>query len=218
MNGLAATTAIRLGACSNGMVLSPDEFDEVVDYDEGYDYELIHQVVVVNPIPLESETDPNDELGYWLRRYQQTHVQGDSLDATMPERYVRTRGSRRRADRVIWAGLGRLPDPLTETPTVVVEFVSRRKRDRIRDFEEKRSEYLDAGVVEYWIIDRFQRSMTVCRQGRPDRRIAEHETYTTELFPGFELPLGRLFELADRWEKGTARRLGAEGRFDEDDV
>jgi Uma2 family endonuclease len=202
MSATGATSAVRLDASCGGSILSPEEFDAIVDYDDGFQYELIHRVIVVNPIPLESETDPNDELGYWLRHYQQTHPKGSSLDATMPERYVSTGDSRRRADRVIWAGLGRLPDPRSQTPTVVIEFVSRRKRDRARDFQEKRREYLQAGVVEYWIIDRFQRRMTICRRGYPDRVIGEHQTYTTELLPGFELPLGRLLRIADRWDEG----------------
>ncbi len=199
MSNLAAAIDIRLDATSNGMILSPEEFDAIVDYDDEFVYELIHRVVVVNPVPLEGETDPNDELGYWLRRYGETHPCGSSLDATMPERYVRTEDSRRKADRVIWANLGRRPDPRSDVPAIVIEFVSKRRRDRIRDYDEKQQEYLAAGVIEYWIIDRFRRQMTVCRRGQPERSVAEQETYTTDLLPGFELPLGRLLKVADRW-------------------
>lgn len=213
MNVLEARAALRLDASSNGMVLPPNEFDEVADYDDRFGYELIHRVVVVNPVPSESETDPNDELGYWLRRYRQTHPSGSSLDATLPERYVRTADSRRRADRVIWAGLGRCPDPRADVPTIVVEFVSGRRRDRTRDYEEKRAEYLTSGVSEYWIIDRFQRRMTVCRRGQPNQTIAEYETYATDLLPGFELPLARLLMLADRWrDLGQDRTLPPDDR------
>src|SRR5205085_1598421 len=79
---------------------------------------------------------------------------GRSLDATLPEQTVATGANRRRADRVIWAGLGRLPRR-GETPTMIVEFVSRGRRDRVRDYEEKRDEYIAIGVREYWVIDRF---------------------------------------------------------------
>ena len=192
-------SAIRLDADSNGMVLTPDEFDTVTDYDELYGYELIHGVVIVNPIPKEAEGGPNEELGYLLRAYQETHPQGAALDATLAERYIRTGDSRRRGDRVIWAGLGRWPRPKEDLPTIVVEFVSKRRRDRVRDYEEKRNEYLPLGIREYWIIDRFRRVMTVYRPDAKEIEIGEDGVYRTDLLPGFELPLARLLAIADRW-------------------
>jgi Uma2 family endonuclease len=118
---------------------------------------------------------------------------------------VRVAGGRRRADRVIWAGLGRLPDTTQDVPTIVAEFVSRARRDRVRDYEQKRHQYLDLGVKEYWIIDRFQRTLTVFRRdpavtGKESvSTIKETEIYRTDLLPGFELPLARLLAVADRW-------------------
>jgi hypothetical protein len=53
-----------------------------------------------------------------LRQYQREHPQGSRLDETLPERYIRTSGGRRRADRVIWIGLGRCPDPVVDVPTI----------------------------------------------------------------------------------------------------
>ena len=138
----------KLRRSSNGMLMAPEEFDAVTDCDELYQYELIHGVLVVNPPPAESERDPNGELGYLLRLYRDSHPQGSSLDATLSEQYVYLADSRRRADRVIWTGLGRVPDPETDVPTIVVEFVSQRQRDRQRDYEEKRREYLALGVAE----------------------------------------------------------------------
>jgi Uma2 family endonuclease len=57
-------------------------------------------------------------------------------------------------------------------------------------------------VKGYWIIDRFQRVMTVFlrRGGKVIRRVVkEHETYMTDLLPGFELRLSALLAVADRW-------------------
>lgn len=186
------------------MVLTPAEFDAIDNYDERFRYELIHGVVVVSPIESERSADPNEELGYWLRQYQHTHAQGKALDKTLAQRYVRLAKSRRLADRVLWCGLGRLPDPDKDVPSVAVEFVSRRKRDRVRDYEEKRRDYPAAGVKEYWIVDPFQRIMTVVRKQRGKvtlRVIQEDEIYRTDLLPGFELPLAALLALADQWEK-----------------
>jgi Uma2 family endonuclease len=47
------------------------------------------------------------------------------------------------------------------------------------------------GAKEYWVIDRFRRTMTVYYQppANPAERIlTENELYTTPLSPGFELP------------------------------
>jgi len=194
----------RIGRHSNGMLMTPEEFDAITDYDDSYDYELIHGVLVVNPIPPEAESDPNEELGHLLRLYCETHAQGSALDKTLAERYLSLGDSRRKADRVIWAGLGRVPDPKVDIPAIVAEFVSERKRDRVRDYEEKRREYLALGIREYWIIDRFRRIMTVF--SGPPADPAEHVVeavgvYRTPLLPGFELRLARLFDLADDWKK-----------------
>jgi Uma2 family endonuclease len=199
------TSTRQFGPDSAGTLMTPREFDRA-DFAEGWRYELIHGVLIVTPPPLEEERDPNGELCYWLRVYRDTHPQGSALDATIYEQTVRTRKNRRRADRVIWAGLGR-PPRRGESPTIVIEFVSEGKRDRERDYEEKRDEYLEIGVAEYWIIDRFKRIMTVYSPGgkRPRKRVVRaHQTYTTDRLPGFELPLGRLLAVADRWSGGDA--------------
>lgn len=197
-------TVPRIGRHSNGMLMTPEEFDAITDCDDRYDYELIHGVLVVNPLPSEAEADPNEELGYLLRLYHETHAQGSVLDKTLAERYLSLGDSRRKPDRVIWAGLGRVPDPKTDIPAIAVEFVSKRKRDRVRDYEEKRREYLALGIREYWIIDRFRRIMTVFSgaPAAPAERVVEADgVYRTPLLPGFELRLARLFDLADDWKK-----------------
>lgn len=194
----------RIGLSSAGVLMTPAEFDAIRRSDPRFRYELIHGVLVVTRLPSLAEVDPNEELGHLLRNYRDRHPQGQTLNATIPERYVYLVNSRRRADRLIWAGLGRLPDEEKDVPTIVVEFVSRGKRDRQRDYEEKRREYLDLGVAEYWIIDRFRRRMTVHRQPPvvPAEVVVEEQgVYRTPLLPGFELPLAQLLVRADVWKK-----------------
>lgn len=191
-----------LGPEHNGMAMTPEEFDAVTDCDELYAYELIHGVVVVNPPPSAQERGPNELLGHWLLEYKEDDPEGSSLDGTLTEEYVRTADSRRRADRLIWAGLGRQPKVRRDVPTIVVEFVSPGRRAWRRDYVEKRDEYLALGVVEYWVINRFQRNMTIFRRGEagPSEEIVpEGEIYRTPLLPGFELSLAELLAAADRW-------------------
>jgi Uma2 family endonuclease len=188
------------GPESTGIVMTPREFDRA-EFVEGWRYELINGVLVVSSTPLRNERDPNGELEYLLRVYRDTHPQGAALDATLSEETVATGDNRRRADRVIWAGLGRLPTA-DDPPTIIAEFVSAGRRNWLRDYENKRDEYLAIGVKEYWVINRFDHTLTVfSRRGRKARKrvIRADQTYKTNLLPGFELPLARLFALADRW-------------------
>ncbi|MBI3465235.1 MAG: Uma2 family endonuclease [Planctomycetes bacterium] len=199
---LAAEEQEVLGLESAGLLMTPEEFDAIEEYDENYRYELVHGVLVVNPIPLAEETGPNDVLGFFLRSYQEQHPQGEALDDTLPQQYVRTRTSRRLADRLIWTGLGRLPDVRRDLPTIAVEFVSAGQRNQRRDYVDKRREYLEAGIREYWIIDRFRRTLTVILNtptGPEEKVVTEKETYQSPLLPGFEVPLARLLAAADRW-------------------
>lgn len=200
-----AVARYRLGPWSAGSLMTPEEFD-AAEFEEGWRYQLIHEVLIVSPPPLRQERNPNEALGHWLLTYQETHPQGNVLDLTLPEETVYTTPNRRRADRVIWVGLGHLPG-LKETPTIVIEFVSEGRANRRRDYETKRAEYRALGVREYWIFDRFERTLTVVvfgPNGDQMRVLKEDETFAPPLLPGFELPLARLFALADRWPERSA--------------
>jgi Uma2 family endonuclease len=194
------TEVLVLGPDSNGTQLASWEFD-AAEFEPGWRYELLNGVLIVNPPPPLEERDPNEELGHWLRNYRQTHPRGESLDFTVAEQTVNLGPNRRRVDRAIWAGLGRLPRR-DETPTIAVEFVSPGRRARRRDYEIKRDEYQSAGVSEYWIIDRFERTMTVYTfsAGKATKQVLNEDAcYTTPLLDGFELPLAALLRIADRW-------------------
>jgi len=201
MSTVPAQEETVLGLESAGLLMTPEEFDAVAEYDENYRYELVHGVLVVTAIPLAEETGPNELLGYSLLDYRAHHPQGSALDYTLPQQYVFTSTSRRLADRLIWTGLGRLPSRRRDVPSIAVGFVSAGRRNRQRDYVDKRREYQEAGVSEYWIIDRFQRTLTVIRNkpaGQEEQVISEKETYQSALLPGFEVPLARLLEAADR--------------------
>ncbi|MGA2702710.1 MAG: Uma2 family endonuclease [Isosphaeraceae bacterium] len=202
--------APRIGPQSAGLRMTVEEFDALPPsrFVKGYRYEVIRGVLIVSPSPGPGERGPNDELGYLLRQYHETHPQGSVIDDTLPEQTV-SATHRRRADRVIWVGLGRVPDELSDIPAIVIEFVSSRRRDAVRDYEEKRDEYLAAGVKEYWIIDRFRRVMTVYRKGLAGPTydiVTETQSYETGLLPGFVLPLSRLLAKADDWTRARRQR------------
>jgi Uma2 family endonuclease len=201
MSTLPTDEEVVLGLDSAGLMMTPEEFDAIEEYDENYRYELVNGVLVVNPIPLAEETGPNELLGHVLLDYQETHPKGSALDYTLPQQYVRTRTGRRLADRLIWTGLGRLPNVRLDLPRIAVEFVSAGRRNRQRDYVDKRREYSEAGIAGYWIFDRFQRTLTVIHNtpaGQQDQVISENEVYQSPLLPGFEVPLARILAAADR--------------------
>lgn len=194
---------LLLDANSNGLLMSREEFEAITedDCDPRFRYELLNGVVIVSPPPSDAESDPNDELGHLLRAYQEK-PEGKCLDKTLFEREVLTSVGIRRVDRAIWIGFGRPISSKVDLPTILVEFVSPGKKAWRRDYEQKRDEYLERGCKEYWVIDRFRRTMTVYFQppAEPKERVvAESEIYTTPLLPGFELPLARLLKLADQY-------------------
>ncbi|MEX2176476.1 MAG: Uma2 family endonuclease [Pirellulaceae bacterium] len=201
----AGRPAWRLDEGSNGRLMSLDEFEalEADDCDQRFRYELINGVVIVSPAPADAEADPNGELETMLRNYRATHPLGKALDKTLAERDVRTRVGIRRVDRALWIGFGRRISSKRDLPTIIVEFVSPGKKAWRRDFTIKREEYLELGTKEYWVVDRFNRTLTVFFLSPADplqRVVTETQTYTTPLLPGFELPLKQLLELADEYE------------------
>lgn len=195
------TRRMTLRPSSAGIPLTPEEFD-AARFSGWCRYELINGVLVVSPSPREQERDPNEEFGYLLRKYQDEHPEGSRLDVTLHEHTIHSTTNRRRADRAIWVGLGRMPTD-ADPPAILVEFVSKGKASHQRDYEVKRVEYGGIGTREYLIVDRFQRTMTVVdysAPGAPARVLKEGDVYRTAILPGFELPISRLFALADRWE------------------
>lgn len=203
MSTIAPPAVHRLSLGTAGVLMTPAEFDAVTDWDEDYNYELIHGVLIVTPFAGPSELFPNDLLGHRLREYQERNGESSPMLATVFEYYVTTGESRRRADRVIWTKIGALgSDPAKTFPTIVIEFVSAGKAAWRRDHIEKRDEYLASGALEYWVFDRFARTMTVYskREGTDAEKVVkERETYSTELLPGFEVRLSELLAAADQW-------------------
>lgn len=187
---------------SNGTLMTPEEFDAITDYDRDYVYELINGVLIVTPSPSAGERGPNDLLSYLLRKYQEEHPEGSQLYATLPEHTLSVGDNRRRADRVVWCGFSHDVDVDQDVPSIVIEMVSADRRDRERDYQAKRREYRELGVQEYWILDRFERQLTLVRfdaQAESQIVLTESDTLTTPLLPGFELPLSRWLAEADRF-------------------
>jgi Uma2 family endonuclease len=78
-------------------------------------------------------------------------------------------------------------------PDLVIEVIS--PGSETRDYTEKREEYLQAGIKEYWIVDaERQEILVLCRtRGKWKETILQAgDTYATKLFPGFELDCSKV--------------------------
>jgi Uma2 family endonuclease len=102
-------------------------------------------------------------------------------------------------DRAVWIGLGRAPQIEVDVPTIAIEFVSGRLRDRRRDYVDKRQEYAEVGVKEYWIVDRSRRQF-VCFRGPDEEIVLSDGVYRTSLMPGFELSIPALMAAAAKYD------------------
>ena len=188
-----------IGPEDAGRLMTSEDYD-AAEGEEGWRYELIRGVLVVSPIPKKPSRGMASRLIYWLEAYVESRGKDENfLTALSEEEIPIPDGNRRRCDVAVWMGLS--PNPVAEdVPAITVEFVSKRRSDVKRDDVEKRTEYLAAGVREYWIIDRFRRTMTALRRRGSrwvEQIIEEGETFRTPLLPGLELDLARLFARAD---------------------
>jgi Uma2 family endonuclease len=84
--------------------------------------------------------------------------------------------------------------------------VSEGKDSWKRDYVEKRREYAEAGIAEYWIVDPQERKVTVLTLEGTEYR--EHGVYvagdtaTSVLLSGFQVELKDLFARCDEADRG----------------
>ena len=104
---------------------------------------------------------------------------------------------------VVWVSRERLASIMGEdgklhgAPDVVVEVLSRGAANEERDRVTKRQHYGAWGVQEYWIVDRFARTVEVYRLSagalEPAGMLGEGDELTTPLLPGFSERVRTLF-------------------------
>ena len=85
----------------------------------------------------------------------------------------------------------------TWIPEIVIEVVS--PSSVHRDYDEKPDEYLQFGILEYWIVDAEKQQVLILRRSRgkwAERIVRPGELYQTRLLPGFEFDCGTVFASA----------------------
>jgi Uma2 family endonuclease len=132
--------------------------------DDGNKYELVRGELFVTPPPTYDHETIAARLAQILTPYVAAHGLGLVY---RPRAVLRFEGSEVEPDLMVRTVAPGADWDRAPVPILVVEVLS--PSTRRRDREQKRELYLDAGVIEYWMVDPESRSVTVVRAGRPDR-------------------------------------------------
>ena len=192
-----ATETLRIGLADNGRTMTLQEFLDAEE-EEGYRYELARGVLEVSYVPGE----PHGLIVYLLYKLLTRYDDGH------PGMIHRFGGA---AEFRLWLPemvSGRNPDlavvfrntPPDDSgmrpPSLVVEVLSGGNEARTRDYVTKRQEYLAFGLREYWIVDRFEKKVTVLRRHGDtwaESAYREGQEASGHVLPGFVVPVAELW-------------------------
>jgi len=155
-----ATVQHRIGPADRGRRMELEDFLEA-DQEEGHLYELAGGVVEVIDIPKTPHRRITSNLYGLIRDYQRDHPGVvDYFGGGAEFRIWKDgMGSVRHPDLgLVFVGAAADP-PMGEAPALLAEVISASSRDR--DYREKRRDYWTFGAPEYWIVDPYQRGVTV---------------------------------------------------------
>ncbi len=133
--------------------------------DDGNKYELVDGELFVTPAPSPAHEALATELLHLLYPYVKAQRIGNLV---FPRSVVRQLGSEVEPDMMVRPATPTRPKTWAEMPipSLVVEISSRTTQRR--DNEQKRAFYLRIGVAEYWIVDRFTRTIRVVTANAED--------------------------------------------------
>lgn len=191
-------TAIKITPSDHGQRMSLEDF-EFAEVEEGHIYELSRGVITVSEVPKPRHFLQADAIMEQLYAYKLAH-RGKILGiATGSECKILIAGleSERHPDVAVYTapppeGTNPWPDWI---PAIVIEVVSPGSEQR--DYFEKREEYLQFGVREYWIIDAEKKEMLVLRRSAgqwAEQKIRPPKKYRCQALPGLEFNPGAVFD------------------------
>lgn len=96
------------------------------------------------------------------------------------------------------------PYPPAQKLLFALEIVSEGAEARQRDFVDKRADYAEAGIPEYWIVDPFEKVVTVLKlQGKTyveHGKFLANEIATSATLTGFTLDCEKMWNEAKKFE------------------
>lgn len=180
--------------------LTPDDLLHLPD--EGKGYELVRGELNERNVGTESSR-VGGELHFHIRLFLATHPLGWAFpqetgfrcfaaDPTDPDRV--------RKPDAAFVSFATLPVSAYKRrgfceaiPDLVVEVIS--PGNTAEEVEEKRVEWLRAGVKEVWVVNPSTQNVHIYQGGGGYAFLQEADTLTTTLLPGFAVPVADLFRL-----------------------
>jgi len=194
-----ATTRIQIGPADHGRKMTLDEFREAEE-EPGYRYELAHGVLEVIEIPKTPHRRVVSNLFSLAAIYKSEHpgVIDYFGSGTEVRAWIVAKDLARHPD----FGIVFMGAPLDEVgdlqPYLVAEVVSASSKKR--DYQEKRQDYLEYGIREYWIVDPLLRKLTLLiRQGEganatwTESVLKDADIIASPLLPGLAVTVAELW-------------------------
>ena len=178
--------------------LTEDAFDQLCQNNPDIRFERNAQgaLVIMPPMGAEDgkrEADLTLEVALWNRQARLGVVFSPSTGFTLPNGAIRS-------PDVAWIAQARwdalTPDQRRRFPPIAPDFVIelRSATDELADLQAKMQEYIANGVKLGWLIDPFNRTVTIYRPNQPIELLTAPLTVSGEpLLPGFEFDLSQIF-------------------------
>lgn len=127
-------------------------------------FELVDGQLVELPVPTELHQDLVD----WLTRtltdaLGRRHAYSSGYKLRIRNRVPRRRNDYRYPDVIASADRAGFGPDMATAATLVIEVLSPGAENRDRDLREKRADYAEAGVPEYWVVDPDARTLLQLR-------------------------------------------------------
>ena len=194
-------TVTRVGPLDDGRPMTLEDF-EFAEGVEGRLYELSRGVVTVIDVPKRKHMAQIEAIRDQLYPYKFAHPSRIHTIATGAECKILLEDlqSERHPDLAVYLS----PPPNDEAdiwstwiPELVIEVVSPSSVQR--DYVEKREEYFQFGVQEYWIVDADKGQVLILQRSRgtwAERIVQPPQLYQTRLLPGLEFACESVFAAA----------------------
>ena len=182
---------LLLGPGDSGRSLSAEEFEEA-EFEPRWCYEREAGRLVVMPPDSPEHDSSSEPMRDYLGAYRLAHP--DLVESVVSECWIRVdAGTDRIGDIGVFLADNRSGQARPErNPELIFEVVSPGRASRERDYVKKRREYRQLGVLEYVVIDRTRRRVTVYAKAEDRYRktvLQPGARYGSRLLPGLEVPV-----------------------------
>ena len=150
---------------------------------------MTHQLIVALLYRLFSDFVSSNRLGITIVGPLRVRLRARLIRE--PDLMVMLKENSSKTDEEFWEGAD-----------LVVEVVSKDDKSRRRDLKEKREDYAQAGIREYWIVDPQEQQVTVLKLAGKTYKIhgdwSGKEVATSALLDGFQVQVNKIFEAAKK--------------------